>query len=137
MLSQIGNAYIGLGQLDEALSVHTIAMNIRKTIFGNGYKFASSLHKVAWILAQREQYENAEALLQHALQIYDDAYKTKGELGRTSYLMATVLAALEREEDARNTKSIAAQIRKGIMGLEPEQEDNQANYDLLISFEHR
>jgi hypothetical protein len=62
------------------------------------------------------------------------AYKTKGELARSSYLMATVLLGLGRNEDAVNTKDLAATIRKEITGLDPDQDDNQESYDLLISW---
>lgn len=48
--------------------------------------------------------------------------------------MALVLQGLGREEDAVNTKALAASIRKEIMGLEPGQDDNQESYDLLISW---
>jgi hypothetical protein len=48
--------------------------------------------------------------------------------------MASVLRGLGREEDAVNTKALAAMIRKEIMGLEPGQDDNQESYDLLISW---
>jgi hypothetical protein len=73
-------------------------------------------------------------LLLTALRIYSTGYKTRGELARTSYLMASVLRGLGREEDAVNTKALAAMIGKEIMGLEPGQDDNQESYDLLISW---
>src|SRR5438045_2536872 len=49
-------------------------------------------------------------LLLNALRIYSTGYKTKGELARSSYLMASVLHGLGREEDAVNTKALAAGI---------------------------
>jgi tetratricopeptide (TPR) repeat protein len=135
--AQIGNAYIGLGDLEEALAAHTVAMEIRKEGQGYGYKLAASLHKDAWILSQQGKNEEAEPLLRRALDIYGEGSKTRGEIGRTNYLMATVLAALCREEYGRRAKAVAVQIREDVLGLRPEQEDTQASYDLLVPFEMR
>jgi len=136
--AQLGNAHIGLGDLEKALVTHTMALEIREKAPGNGYKLAASLHKVAWVMAQRGENGEAERLLRRALDVYDDGDKSRGELGRTSYLMASVLAALGREEDARRAKADAAQVRKDVLGLEPrDDDDDQASYDLLIPFELR
>jgi tetratricopeptide (TPR) repeat protein len=133
---QLGNAYIGLGLFDEAHPMHTTALRIRVSNFGDGYKVAASLHKIGWIHSQQGKNDDAARYLHRALDIYKSVAKT-GEFGRTSYLLATVLAALNREDDAKRMKAVAAQIRKDILGLEPEVEDNQASYDLLIFFEQR
>ncbi|KAF2823334.1 hypothetical protein CC86DRAFT_372320 [Ophiobolus disseminans] len=69
--------------------------------------------------------------------MYEESDKTKGGSGRTSYLMGTVLEALGRRKEAMDMKLVAAEIRKDVLGKEPEQDDNQASYDLLIPFEQR
>ena len=128
---------MGLGDLEKALAAHMMALEIRGKAPGNGYKLAASLHKVARIMAQRGENGEAERLLRRALDIYDDGDKSRGELGRTSYLMASVLAALGREEDTRRAKAVAVQVRRDVLGLEEGDDDCEASYDLLIPFELR
>jgi len=84
-----------------------MALEIREKAPGNGGKLAASLQKVAWIMAQRGENGEAKLHLKRAIGIYKESEKTRGELGRTSYLMASVLAALGRGEDARRAKAVA------------------------------
>jgi hypothetical protein len=67
-----------------------------------------------------------------ALAIYGSAYEGDGGVGRSSYLMAKVLASLGRAEDAHNTKALAAEIRNRILGIDPGDDDTEASYDELV-----
>ena len=73
-------------------------------------------------------------LLLKALAIYTNAYEGRGGLGRSSYLMAQVLSSLGRDEDAQNTKTLAGAIRKEILGIDPDDDDNLDSYDNLVGF---
>ncbi|KAF2823333.1 hypothetical protein CC86DRAFT_66105 [Ophiobolus disseminans] len=61
--SQIGNAYIGLEELDEALVSHQKTLKIREDTLHDGSKVAASPHKVAWIYSQQGDSSKAEPLL--------------------------------------------------------------------------
>jgi hypothetical protein len=75
--------------------MHEAALDIRKINIGDGYKVSASLHKLGWIRSQQGKNENAAAFLVCARDLYKNISKT-GELGKTSYLFATVLAALRQ-----------------------------------------
>jgi hypothetical protein len=46
--------------------------------------------------------------------------------------MSKVLKALHREDDAENTKHLAAKIRQEILGIPPDKDDNLESYDKLV-----
>ncbi|KAF2807216.1 uncharacterized protein BDZ99DRAFT_392655 [Mytilinidion resinicola] len=138
-----GNTLIRLGRLEDAFTAHMRALDIRKEATPGGFKFAASLHKVAWIFAQQGDHASAEyvpvprALLSKAISIYEATDERKGELARSTYLMSAVLKGMGKTENAEYAKAVAAQLRKGLTGLQSEVNDNQESYDLLVSLLER
>lgn len=122
--SQIGNAYIGLNNIDAALEEQMIAMEIRRDISDNSYKWAASLHKVAWLSIQganREQgnYTDAEIMLRNSISVYNIAYKTRGELGGTSYLLAQCVGSSGSRTRGRGRQNVRSWDTTGNLGAEP------------------
>ncbi|OJD37205.1 nb-arc and tpr domain protein [Diplodia corticola] len=128
----LGNIYIRKGDLVEAFKLHTSSLSVRRDILGETYRTAASLHKVAWFLHGRDEQAASEEMLLKALTIYQRSYGGKGGTGRSTYLMSMVLESLGREEDAKNSKKLAADIRQELLGIPPDEQDNMESYDKLV-----
>jgi hypothetical protein len=127
-----------------------MALSERRNLLGDTSRTGASLHKVAWLLHERKDYVDSEYLLLpkacnnkltrclcrnmllQALTIFRNSYEGKGAVGRSSYLMSTILDALGRADEAKDMKRFAADIRYEILGIPADEDDTLESYDKLV-----
>ncbi|KAI2472681.1 hypothetical protein F4781DRAFT_318137 [Annulohypoxylon bovei var. microspora] len=132
-----GNIHSAEDDLSGALKAHEKALEIRKDILGQHEATAASHYKIACIFEQRGEYVSAEDHLRLSIEACGNDMAIAGSRARGMYRRSSVLAKLERSEEAIKMKIEAGKLRESAFGIFPNERDSQEDYDLLVWLNYR
>ncbi|KAH0558898.1 hypothetical protein GP486_004469 [Trichoglossum hirsutum] len=103
------------------------------------HKTAASYYKVAWFLHKRKDYNRSIELLQLTLKVHEEKERVdiRPELARTKYKLSQVLYDAGFQEESQAMKMSAQNLRKELVGKEPDKENVEGSYDTLVAYFYR
>lgn len=143
-LHALGNVMATLGRQEQSLDYHRRALFFYKSTLGNGHHRTADLFvKVAEHSMRMGQYDNALALLDHALKAYTDRDAGDYEMAylpekaRAIYKRSRVLRWQGKLGEADGELEEAARLREDVLGTKdaPEPESlTDGDFDDLVAF---
>ena len=124
-------------KFDQAYATHNQTLDLfLKTLKDKHHKTADAYHKVAWHLHRRQDYANAEKMLETALGIYRLSKSNfyRNEIARTTYKLGCVLFDSGNTIRGRQTQLEAKELRREILGSDCSPAKSEDDYDDLVMF---
>ena len=137
-LYHLGNVRLAQGELNDAVKLHAQALRLRREVLGHDAHYTGlSCHKLGVLRHMQAAPQEAIALLQEALKIFEPVQELEADFARTSYKLGEILREYGDEQAASQHIESARVIRYKLCGIAALQDETYDDYDKLTAYDNR